>query len=149
VLAAAANRPPSPAHQSVEAGECRLVSLGGSHRVSMYHLTILFLSNLKRGRHPTLPTTQQTPQKSLDTHRARLGAQFALSSPRKATGDGEAVMNVSGASNGWDPNSLIEADFILPSQLGEASVAARTGEFGLLWPCSRTAFRPTVEKYCG
>jgi hypothetical protein len=44
----------------------------------------------------------------------------------------------------WDPNSLIEADFILPSQLEEGSVAARTGEFGLLW----AVFTDGIQTYC-
>ena len=39
---------------------------------------------------------------------------------------------------------MIEADFILPSQLQSASVAARTGELGLLW----AVFTDGVQSYC-
>ena len=48
------------------------------------------------------------------------------------------------ATVGWDPNSLLEADFILPSQLESASIAARTGEFGLLW----AVFTDGIHCYC-
>ena len=53
-------------------------------------------------------------------------------------------MNASGSSSGWDPNSRIEPDFILPSQLQSASIAARTGEFGLLW----AVFTDGIQSYC-
>lgn len=49
-----------------------------------------------------------------------------------------------GTSPGWDPNSLIQADFILPSQLEGDSVANRAGEFGLLW----AVFTDGVQTYC-
>ncbi len=53
---------------------------------------------------------------------------------------------MSGVSSGntWDPNSLLEADFILPEQLESGSVANRTGEFGLLW----AVFTDGVQTYC-
>ena len=44
----------------------------------------------------------------------------------------------------WDPNSLLDADFILPEQLEGGSVANRTGEFGLLW----AVFTDGVQAYC-
>jgi hypothetical protein len=48
------------------------------------------------------------------------------------------------SSTSWDPNGLLEADFILPAQLEGGSVAARTGEFGLLW----AVFTDGIQTYC-
>jgi hypothetical protein len=53
-------------------------------------------------------------------------------------------VNASSAQVGWDPNSMIEADFILPCQLEGGSVAGRTGEFGLLW----AVFTDGIQSYC-
>jgi hypothetical protein len=44
----------------------------------------------------------------------------------------------------WDPNSLVEADVLLPEQLKSSSTASRTGEFGLLW----AVFTDGVQTYC-
>ncbi len=44
----------------------------------------------------------------------------------------------------WDPNSLIESEFILPSQMDGSSVANRTAEFSLLW----AVFTDGVQTYC-
>jgi len=54
------------------------------------------------------------------------------------------MSSVGGFGSPWDPNSLIEADIILPEQLQGGSVAARTGEFGLLW----AVFTDGVQTYC-
>jgi hypothetical protein len=54
------------------------------------------------------------------------------------------MANASGFGSSWDPNSLIEADFILPEQLQSGSVAGRTGEFSLLW----AVFTDGVQTYC-
>jgi hypothetical protein len=53
---------------------------------------------------------------------------------------------MAGVSSGkdWNPNSLLEADFILPEQLEGGSVADRTGEFGLLW----AVFTDGIQAYC-
>ena len=48
------------------------------------------------------------------------------------------------SSSTWDPNSLPEADFILPEQLVNGSVADRNGEFGLLW----AVFTDGIQSYC-
>jgi len=53
------------------------------------------------------------------------------------------MRGVSSTQN-WDPNSLIEADFILPEQLGGTSAALRTGEFSLLW----AVFSDGIQSYC-
>lgn len=53
------------------------------------------------------------------------------------------MQGVSSTKN-WDPNSLIEADFILPEQLGATSAVNRTGEFALLW----TVFTDGIQSYC-
>ena len=49
-----------------------------------------------------------------------------------------------GFGSPWDPNSLIEADIILPEQLQGGSVADRSGEFDLLW----AVFTDGVQTYC-
>ena len=46
--------------------------------------------------------------------------------------------------NAWDPNSLLEADIILPEQLKDGSVSGRTGEFGLLW----AVYTDGIQTYC-
>jgi len=43
----------------------------------------------------------------------------------------------------WDPNELLEPDFVLPEQFHDPS-RARTGEFGLLW----AVFADGVQTYC-
>jgi hypothetical protein len=53
-------------------------------------------------------------------------------------------MNATGSTSGWDPNSLVEPDFILPTQLQSKSIAARAGEFGLLW----AVFTDGIQSYC-
>ncbi len=49
-----------------------------------------------------------------------------------------------GSGRGWNPNSLLEADFILPEQLKVSGVANRTGEFSLLW----AVFTDGIQAYC-
>jgi hypothetical protein len=49
-----------------------------------------------------------------------------------------------GSGKGWNPNSLLEVDFILPEQLEVGGVANRTGEFGLLW----AVFTDGIQAYC-
>jgi len=54
---------------------------------------------------------------------------------------------MSGVSSGkgWNPNSLLEVDFILPEQVEVRGVIAdRTGEFGLLW----AVFTDGIQAYC-
>jgi hypothetical protein len=53
-------------------------------------------------------------------------------------------VNATGSKYGSDPNSLIEPDFILPSQLQGSTVAARTGECELLW----AVFTDGIQSYC-
>lgn len=57
---------------------------------------------------------------------------------------GEKVSSGGGVSCPWDPSSLIQSDFILPSQSQDDRVASRTGEFGLLW----AVFSDGVQTYC-
>ena len=57
---------------------------------------------------------------------------------------GRTKMPGFGSGGSWDPNSLLEADFILPAQLEGGSVAGRTGEFGLLW----AVFTDGIQTYC-
>jgi hypothetical protein len=49
------------------------------------------------------------------------------------------------ASTSWDPQSLIEPEFILPEQLQDGNAANRSGEFGLLW----AIFTDGLHTYCG
>jgi len=54
------------------------------------------------------------------------------------------MRGVANTSSPWDPNSLLEADIILPEQLKSGSTAGRTGEFSLLW----AVFTDGVQTYC-
>jgi hypothetical protein len=58
--------------------------------------------------------------------------------------DRDLPLTDTSANASWDPNSLIEAEFILPSQLEGSGVANRTGEFSLLW----AVFTDGVHTYC-
>ena len=44
----------------------------------------------------------------------------------------------------YDPNNLLEPDFILPEQFNDTSNRVRTGEFGLLW----AVFVDGIQTYC-
>jgi hypothetical protein len=48
------------------------------------------------------------------------------------------------SGRGWNPNWLLEVDFILPEQLEVGGVANRTGEFSLLW----AVFTDGIQAYC-
>lgn len=62
----------------------------------------------------------------------------------KHTGERDLQVTEKSPGPAWDPTSLIEAEFILPSQLEGSSVACRTGEFSLLW----AVFTDGVYCYC-
>jgi hypothetical protein len=47
-------------------------------------------------------------------------------------------------SKNFDPNALLEPDFILPDQLHERASVTRTGEFGLLW----AVYVDGIQTYC-
>lgn len=91
---------------------------------------------------------QQPPEfpSSNDAFRARRRmARISLSGKvMSRTEERDLPSTDSSASTVWDPSSLIEAEFILPSQLEGGSVANRTGEMSLLW----AVFTDGVHTYC-
>jgi len=81
----------------------------------MYQLSLPVLSNLKRGNVIALRSTRESDKEiQRPTPSPSLGPQFAFATCRKVTRDGDFVVNAISAHVGWDPNSMIQADFILP-----------------------------------